>query len=114
MSYDEVGSPEHTKAIERFKKIQHEEHTRALLMPTEQDALKAMFRAWQRLHDLGWRDASYCPKDGSVFKAIEAGSTGVHDCHYDGEWPTGRWWVHAPGDLCPSRPILFKVKGVKP
>ena len=78
-------------------------------MPTESDALRAMFQAYQRLRELGWRDAIYCPKDGSHFNAIEAGSTGIHDCSYDGEWPKGRWWIY-DGDIWPSRPILFKLK----
>ena len=77
-------------------------------MPTDVDALAAMHRAYQRLSDLGWRDAIYCPKDGTLFKAIEAGSTGTHKCVYRGEWPSGKWWIVDAGDLWPSRPILFK------
>lgn len=79
-------------------------------MPTDKDALVTMFQAYQRLKDLGWREACYCPKDGSVFSVIEAGSTGIFDCHYEGKWPTGSYWVHDAGDLYPSRPILFKKK----
>ena len=86
-----------------------QEAKRAKDMPTEQDALHAMFQAYQRLAELGWRNAIYCPKDGSTFNAIEAGSTGVHTAHYEGEWPTGSWLVHDEGDLWPSRPILFKM-----
>lgn len=81
---------------------------RAANMPDEKTALTVMFDAWQRLNELGWRNAIYCPKDGSKFLAIEAGSTGVHECVYHGEWPTGSWWIVADGDLWPSRPILFK------
>lgn len=81
---------------------------RAADMPTERDAVNALFEAWLRLKELGWREAMYCPKDGSMFKVIEAGSTGFHDCHYDGDWPEGMWWVHDEHDLWPSRPILFK------
>lgn len=72
--------------------------------------LVKMFVAYDRLRLLGWREAIYCPKDGTVFEAIEAGSTGVHDCHYQGEWPNGSWWIHAAGDLYPSFPILFRLK----
>lgn len=60
-----------------------------------------------RLKELGWQEAEYCPKDGSEFKAIEVGSTGIHDCVYLGDWPKGGWWVH-DGDTYPSRPILWK------
>lgn len=84
-----------------------QEADRAKRMPDEQAALNVLFGAWLRLKELGWQDAEYCPKDGSEFKVIEAGSTGFHDCVYLGEWPTGGWWVH-DGDTYPSRPILWK------
>lgn len=80
---------------------------RAEKMPTEQDALAQMFEAYQRLKELGWNDAIYCPKDGTRFLAIESGSTGTHECSYEGKWPDGRWWVYG-GDMWPSRPILWK------
>ena len=81
---------------------------RAADMPTEQDAINAMFDAWLRLKELGWSEASYCPKDGTHFQAIESGSTGIHDCSYEGEWPTGTWWLY-DGDVWPSRPCLYKL-----
>ena len=68
-----------------------------------------MFEARQRLMELGWNDAIYCPKDGSEFDAIEAGSTGIHKCHYSGEWPDGHWWIAGDGDLYPSRPVLYRA-----
>jgi len=82
---------------------------RAAKMPTEHDALLQMFEARQRLEEMGWKDAIYCPKDGSEFSAIESGSTGVHLCTYSGEWPTGSWWVH-DGDSWPARPILWRPR----
>lgn len=108
-----------------FPKLRHEPLTRAEAdalwdaaqaakadrekrMPDEKAALRAMQDAYTRLTELGWRDASYCPKDGSHFQAIEAGSTGIHDCSYQGEWPKGTWWIY-DGDIWPSRPILFKL-----
>jgi hypothetical protein len=78
-------------------------------MPTDKDALLRMFECVQRLKELGWNDAIYCPKDGTIFDAIESGSSGIHKAHYDGKWPEGNWWVHSEGDLWPSRPILFKL-----
>lgn len=87
---------------------------RALDMPDDYAALVALSRAHQRLGDLGWRDAIYCPKDGTLFEVIEAGSTGIHDCVYHGEWPKGDWWIIDAGDLCPSRPILFRLKPAAP
>lgn len=83
---------------------------RAESMPTEKEALHLMNQAYQRLTELGFSGASYCPKDGSMFDAIEAGSTGIHDCFYDGDWPDGHYWIPDKGDLWPSRPILFRLK----
>lgn len=82
---------------------------RAEQMPDERSALHAMFNAWLRLRELGWNDAIYCPKDGTRFDAIEAGSTGIHRCYYEGQWPSGRWWIVGDDDLYPSRPILFRA-----
>lgn len=78
-------------------------------MPAEQDAINAMFEAWVRLKELGWREAQYCPKDGSSFDVIEAGSTGTFRGHYAGDWPQGTWWLEDMHDLWPSRPILFRL-----
>lgn len=85
-----------------------EKASREERMPDEQSAIRAMWDAHQRLTELGWRDPSYCPKDGSHFKVIEPGSTGIHDGAYWGEWPTGHWNVF-DGDVWPSRPVLFKL-----
>lgn len=82
---------------------------RASDMPDEKSAIRAMFDGWLRLKELGWRESMYCPKDGSVFKVIEAGSTGIFDCSYQGEWASGRFLVQDGGDLYPSHPVLFKL-----
>lgn len=79
-------------------------------MPDEKSALMVMHKAFERLRELGWREAIYCPKDGSEFDVIEPGSTGIHRCIYEGEWPSGRWWIVEDGDMSPSRPILFKAR----
>lgn len=81
---------------------------RAADMPTERDAIDTLFAAYQRLKELDWNDAIYCPKDGSSFDVIEPGSSGIHTCHYEGEWPKGHWWIADAGDLWPSRPILYR------
>jgi hypothetical protein len=90
------------EASERAKQARTER------MPDERAAIKAMFEAYQRLQELGWREAIYCPKDGTHFQSIEPGSTGIHDCDYQGEWPKGTWWVY-DGDIWPSHPCLFKL-----
>lgn len=82
---------------------------RAATMPDETAALRAMHEAWTRLTELGWREAKYCPKDGSGFDVIEPGSTGIFRAHYHGEWPTGMYWLEDAGDLWPSHPILFRL-----
>jgi hypothetical protein len=85
---------------------------RAEQMPDERAAIDAMFEAWLRLKELGWKEAQYCPKDGSRFDVIEPGSTGIHRCRYEGEWPKGSWWIEGDGDLWPSRPVLFRASDV--
>ena len=70
--------------------------------------MQEMVDRFNGLHELGWNDAIYCPKDGTRFLAIEAGSTGVYPCSYQGEWPDGHYWTEADGDMWPSRPILWK------
>jgi hypothetical protein len=95
---------------ELWKEIKQHKSDRAERMPDDAAALRTMLDVMERLRELGWRDAIYCPKDGTHFNAIEAGSTGIFDCYYDGEWPTGGWWIADGGELYPSRPILFKPK----
>ncbi len=77
---------------------------RAEMMPTEQDALAVMMKAFERLRELGWRDAMYAPRDGRMLEFIEAGSTGIHKGHRDDKFT----WIHDGGDLWPSHPILFR------
>lgn len=80
-------------------------------MPTEASALRAFYDAYKRLKDFGWRDAVYCPKDGSTFDMIEPSNSAPVPGHYDGAWPEGVWWAHDAGDLWPSRPALFRLQG---
>jgi hypothetical protein len=76
----------------------------------EQATILKMFEAYQELKRLGWNDIQYCPKDGTWFYVLEIGSTGIHKCYYEGEWPSGHWWIAEAGDLWPSRPVLFRLK----
>lgn len=85
--------------------------TRAANMPTEQRAISTLFDAWYRLKELGWRDAMYVPRDGTLCEFIECGSTSIHKGHAD---ETGRIWLHADGDLWPSNPVLFRVLPARP
>ncbi len=74
----------------------------------EAEILDAMFQQYKKLKALGWQEIIYCPKDGSRFLSISAGSTGVFPCYYEGLWPKGFWWVEDAGDLWPAHPILWK------
>ena len=103
--------PLHHIEVERLLALaEAEKNRREELMPDEDSAIKMLFDAYTRLKDFGWRSIIYCPKDGTVFKAIEAGSTGKHDCTYEGEWPNGSWWILADGDAYPSYPTMFKAR----
>jgi hypothetical protein len=88
--------------------IEIERERRAEQMPDDSSALNVLHDAHQRLMELGWQNPIFCPKDGTPFEVIEAGSCGIHKCIYMGEWPKGDWWIMDGGDLLPSRPILFR------
>lgn len=83
---------------------------REVAKENEDKLLKQLAKTYRELQKHGWQDAFYCPKDGSVFLAIEAGSTGIHECTYTGKWPEGTWWIHEEFDMYPSKPILWKPK----
>jgi hypothetical protein len=99
-----------SEADEIIKMTERARDRRAAQMPDETSAIEALFEAWLRLKELGWNDAIYCPKDGTTFDVIEAGSTGIHRCYYDGQWPKGIWWIQGDDDLYPSRPVLFRME----
>lgn len=85
---------------------------RAEAMPTEQDAIRAMFDAYTRLKELGWRDGRHMPTTGARFAGIQSGSTGIHA--YTGEREADLlrqpMYVIFDGDLWPTRipPVLFR------
>lgn len=81
---------------------------RAEAMPTEEDAVRVMASAFQRLRELGWKESCYAPS-GMTLNLIEPGSSGIHAGHVEGEWPSTRFWISAHCDLWPSRPCLFKI-----
>jgi hypothetical protein len=87
------------------------EAKRAADMPDEQSAIRAMFSAWQRLKELGWREGKYAPRDGTMFKTIELGSMGIFDCDCHGEWPNCTWTTYDSHDAYPSSkpPAMFKL-----
>ena len=94
-----------------WESAEAEKNRRATQMPDEHVAIRAMWDAWYRLKELGWQEAMYCPKDGTKFKVIENGSTGIFDCVYEGKWPEGYWTTFDEHDSYPSSiaPALFKL-----
>lgn len=70
----------------------------------EQRLIAAMFKAFDRLRNLGWQDAMYAPQ-GKDLEVIEAGSTGIHRATRD---EIG-FWIHDKYDTWPSTPILFRL-----
>ena len=87
-----------------------ERQERAQKMPTQEDAFRQIYEAYHRLKELGWKDAKYCPKDGSLFDAYEAGCIEIQTASYVGTWPDGSIFAHDKHDSYPSRPILFRGK----
>lgn len=87
------------------------EAKRAEQMPDERAAINAMWDAYQRLKELGWRDGKYSPRDGTRFRTVELGSTGIFDCDCHGEWPHCTWTTYDGHDAYPSSqaPDLFKL-----
>ena len=84
---------------------------RAADMPDEKAAIEALWNAQQRLKELGWREGIYSPRDGTRFRIVELGSTGIFDCDCHGEWPNCTWTSYDDHDAYPSSkpPILFKL-----
>jgi hypothetical protein len=80
---------------------------RAADMPTEEDAVRAMWEAHQRLLELGWRETCYGPTKTSV-RLVEPGSSGIHIGSRWEPWPEKTWFLEDEGDLWPSTPCLFK------
>jgi len=115
-----------------FPKLRHEPLTRAEAdalweaakaaeakrtadMPDEQSAIDAMFRAWLRLKELGWKEGIYAPRDGSIYRVIELGSTGIFKGSCHGDWPDCTWTTYDDRDSYPSSvpPSLFRTDDVR-
>lgn len=105
MSAHTVTAEQWDEMMDSFEKSRQ---WRADQIPDEAAAIKVMFEAWERLKALGWREAMYCPRDGSPVEFIEAGSTGIHRGWRDDKY----FWIE-DGDLWPSQigPMLFRPRG---
>lgn len=74
----------------------------------EEAQLAKMREGYNALRALGWRDITYCPKDGTRFLAVCGNGSEPRPCTYQGEWPKGTFWLEDADDLWPDRPVLFK------
>lgn len=88
-----------------WQAAQEAKDERAADMPTVDDALSEMHRAFVRLTELGFRRMGSAPKDGTWVEIVEPGTTGIFPAQMDDK---GRWWVEAHGDLWPGRPALWR------
>jgi hypothetical protein len=77
---------------------------RAKKMPTEHKAVEMLSDAYQRLRELGWREAMYAPM--TDLEMIEAGSSGIHVGYRD---DIG-FWIHDGGETWPSHPVLYRER----
>jgi len=84
--------------------LKHREAVDVEDIPDEKAALYVMFRGFDRLRKLGWREVTYCPRDGKTVELIEPGSTGIHRGYRDEK---GAFWV-VDDDVWPSRPCLWR------
>lgn len=94
---------------EIMARVEASKARRAEAMPTATEAVRALWDAWYRLKELGWKDPRYAPVDSRIKKIIEIGSTGLHDAHCiprDGKEGESWWWIPANG-YCPTTPILY-------
>lgn len=100
-----------SEATRIMARLDEAKKRRAEMMPTEEDAARQMWEAYHRLEELGWRNVTYCPRDGRVLMFIEAGSSGIHEGHCDDQDQAHRRptvWLHDHGDLWPSQPLLYR------
>lgn len=81
-------------------------------MPTEQDAVKALWSAQQRLKELGWSEprgyqARALREEGVEAMLIEFSSSGIHRGYYHAVNGKDTWWIGPDG--CPSSPCLVRA-----
>lgn len=93
-----------------LKSVEEAKAKRAADMPTEQDAVKALWDAQYRLQELGWKDPTYAhelKQDGLESMLIELGSSGIHRGYYHAVDGHDVWWIGPEGS--PSHPCLIRA-----
>ena len=92
-----------------WKQAEEAQAKREADMPTEKDAVHALWHAWQRLKELGWNDTTYAhafKREGLTCRLIELGSSGIHEGSYHKVNDHDVWWIGPDGS--PSHPCLVK------
>lgn len=94
-----------------MKAADDEEAKRAADMPTEQDAVNALWSAQQRLKELGWTDprsykAHALRAEGVAALLVEFSSSGIHRGTYHAVNGKDVWWIGRHGS--PSHPVLVR------
>jgi hypothetical protein len=87
-----------------------EKEKRAADMPTEKDAVNALWSAHYRLKELGWNDPRFAhelKKEGLEAQLIELGSSGIHVGSYHKTNGRDVWWSGEEG--YPIHPVLVKA-----
>lgn len=88
-----------------LRTAEEQKAARAAQLPTHQDCIRLMIQIRLRLEELGWRSASYAPKD-RPFEAIVAGYGGPSEC----QWLGSGFFIADGGDLWPAQPFYFREK----
>lgn len=83
--------------------IKTTQKNRAEHLPDARSCLTALYSAKERLRELGWRESTYCPRDGSVFAVCEIGSTGMWTAFFADPYIQYADCVSSPG-----RAMFFK------
>lgn len=94
-----------------LKRVDELKAQRAADMPTEQDAVNALWNAQQRLKELGWCDprewnASKLRAEGVEAMLVEFSSSGIHRGYYHAVNGKDTWWIGPDGS--PSSPCLVR------
>lgn len=86
---------------------------RAVRLPDAHACLAAMSSASSRMKELGWRESTYCPRDGSLFAVCEIGSTGMWTANFSGEYIIYADCVKKPGRHMFFKPLDMLDEGEK-
>jgi hypothetical protein len=77
-------TPEQAKAL--WDAAEKAQADRAKDLPDTNACLSNLCSAKGRLQELGWREITYCPRDGSRFAVCEIGSTGMWTAYFADPW----------------------------